>query len=126
MSSKLIIVIENDNNLRQSLALVLQRAGYFVTATDCAFHAMDLLQSGRYQLVITDVNIPETQQVLLPQLMNKYPNMPVVVMTDHPIAETEKEDGQLVTHYLIKPIAPERLVDCVGTLIGTTQESNST
>ncbi len=104
--------------------MVLQRAGYFVTATDCVFHAMDMLQSGRYQLVITDTNIPETQHVLLPKLQMNYPKISVVVMTDQPINVSEKESDKDTAHYLIKPIAPERLLDCVGTIIGTSQESN--
>ncbi len=122
MSSILIILVENDSNLRQSISLLLQRAGYFVTATDCVYHAMDILQSGRYQLVITDTNTPETQNVLLPKLLINYPRVSVVVMTDQPLSEAEKEGEEEQAHYLIKPIAPERLLDCVGTIISSSQE----
>ncbi len=34
MSPKLIILVEDDSNLRQSIALILQRAGYLVTTTE--------------------------------------------------------------------------------------------
>ena len=52
MNPKLIVLVEDDPNLRQSIALILQRAGYFVTATDCVYKAMDIIQSGNYQLAL--------------------------------------------------------------------------
>jgi DNA-binding NtrC family response regulator len=118
MSPKLIVLVEDDLNLRQSIALILLRAGYFVTATDCVFKAMNILQSGNYHLIIADVNIPETRKVLLPKVLGTYPNLSIVILTDQSSTEIEKEDKLLCAHYLIKPIAPERLLDCVRTIIG--------
>jgi len=57
MSPKIILLVEDDQNLRQSITLILQRAGYLVTETGCAYKAMDLIQSRKYNLVITDINI---------------------------------------------------------------------
>ena len=118
MSPKLIILVEDDVNLRQSIALILQRAGYLVTATDCVFKAMDIIHSGKYHLIISDINMPETKNVLLPKVLAVYPYMSIVVLTDQSISELEKEDKLLSAHYLVKPIAPERLLDCVGTILG--------
>ena len=124
MSPKLIILVEDDLNLRQSIALILLRAGYFVTATDCVFKAMNIIQSGNYQMVISDINIPETRDVLLPKVLGMYPHLSIVILTDQSSSEIEKEDKLLSAHYLIKPIAPERLLDCVGTIIGKNINSN--
>jgi len=118
MSRELIILVEDDMNLRQSIALILQRAGYLVTATDCVYKAMDIIQSGKYHLIISDINLPETRIVLLPKVLGIYPYMSIVVLTDQSISEIENEDKRLSTHYLVKPIAPERLLDCVGAILG--------
>jgi DNA-binding NtrC family response regulator len=118
MSPKLIILVEDDINLRQSFALVLQSAGYLVTATDCVYKAMDIIQSRKYNLIISDTNIPETRNVLLPKILGIYPYVSIVILTDQSISEMEKEDKLLSAHYLVKPIAPERLLDCVGTILG--------
>ena len=123
MSPKLIVLVEDDLNLRQSIALILQRAGFIVTATDCIYKAMDILQSGNYQLIIADVNISGTQNVLLPKVFGEYPNLSIVLLTDQSTTESDKEDKRETAHYLIKPIAPERLLDCVGTIMG---KNNST
>jgi DNA-binding NtrC family response regulator len=119
MSHKSIVLLEDDPNLRQSIALILQRAGYFVSPTDCVYAAMDLLKSKTYKLIIADNNIPETRMVLIPKVLGLYPCLSIVLLTDQSAAELEKEDRLLSAHYLIKPIAPERLLDSVMTIIGT-------
>jgi DNA-binding NtrC family response regulator len=124
MSPKLIILVEDDVNLRQSIALILQRAGYLVTATDCVFKAMDIIHSGKYHLIISDINMPETKNVLLPKVLAVYPYMSIVILTDQSISEIEKEGKLLSAQYLVKPIAPERLLDCVGTILGKKSNSN--
>ena len=126
MSPKLIILVEDDLNLRQSIALILLRAGYFVTPTNCAFKAMDMIQSGNFHMLIADVNIPATREVLIPKVLGRYPRLAIVLLTDQPATEIEKEEKLLSAHYLIKPIAPERLLDCVGTILGKNVNSKRT
>jgi DNA-binding NtrC family response regulator len=116
MSSKLIMLVEDDNNLRQSFALILQRAGYTVTATECVSKAMSMIQSGDYHMVISDLNMPTTRKVLIPKMVETYSNLPLVILTDQSTAEVEKEEKSLSAYYLVKPIAPERLLDFVQTI----------
>jgi DNA-binding NtrC family response regulator len=118
MSPKLIILVEDDLNLRQSIALILLRAGFFVTSTDCVYKALDIIQSGNFHMLIADINIPDTREVLLPKVLGLYPNLSIVILTDQSSSEIEKEGKLLSAHYLVKPIAPERLLDCVGTIMG--------
>jgi DNA-binding NtrC family response regulator len=118
MSPKFIILVEDDINLRQSIALILQRAGYLVTATDCVYKAMDFIQSRKYNLLISDTNIPETRNMLLPKVLAIYPYLSIVILTDQALQEIEGDDKLLSVQYLHKPIAPERLLDCVGAILG--------
>lgn len=123
MSPKYIVLVEDDMNLRQSIALILQRAGYFITAVDCVVKAMDMIKTNKYQLIITDNNMPDSYDELLPKILGTYPNLAVLVLTDQSTSEMEKEGRLLSVHYLVKPIAPERLVEYVGIILG--EESNS-
>ncbi len=123
MSPKLIILVENDVNLRHSIALLLQRAGYLVTATDGVNEALDLIQTRRYHLLISDVNIPETRKVLIPRVTEVNPKLPIVLLTDQSSVEVERERHQSHANYLVKPVAPERLLDSVQTMVG---RSNNT
>ena len=126
MSPKLIVLVEDDVNLRQSIALILQRAGYLVSATDCVYKGMDLLRSGIYKLIISDINIPETKKVLIPKILGTFSNVSVVILTDQTIPDSEKGGKLLSAHYLAKPLAPERLLDCVGMIFGKVNGSNHT
>ena len=114
-----IILVEDDTNLRQSMALILQRAGYFVTATDCVTKALELTQSGIYKLIISDINVPATRTVLLPKVLDTDPHLAIVILTDQRTRETDGEDELLDTYYLVKPIAPELLLDCVWKILGS-------
>ena len=117
MSPKLIILVEDDLNLRQSIALILQRAGYFVTATDCVSKAMNIIQSGNYHLIIADINMPETRSVTPKD--PRYVPLSIHRDLDGPVNLRNGKGGKLLSaHYLVKPIAPERLLDCVGTILG--------
>ncbi len=95
------------------MALILQRAGFFVTATDCVKKAIELTQSGIYKLIISDINVPATRTVLLPKVLDTDPHLAIVILTDQRTRETYGEDGLLDTYYLVKPVAPELLLDCL-------------
>ncbi len=124
MSLKLIILVENDSNLRHSIALILQRAGYLVTATDCVPKAMDLISSGHCHLVISDFNVPETREILLPKVSRIYPHLPIMILTDQSSVEVERESKLSGAHFLLKPVAPESLLDWVGSLLQNSNNSD--
>jgi DNA-binding NtrC family response regulator len=123
MSTKLIILVENDVNLRHSIALILQRAGYTVTSTDRVDQALELLLKGQYNMLISDFNIPETREILLPKVPGIKPNLPIMILTDQSSAEVELESIIYGAHYLIKPVAPERLIDSVVSIVGMPNNS---
>ncbi len=124
MSPKLIALVEDDDNLRQSIALILQRAGYLVTATDCATRAFNIIQSGQYHMLITDINMPDVRNILIPKILGTHPFLAIVILTDQSLAEIDKEHKLRSAHYVIKPVAPERLLDYVETIIGKNNNSN--
>jgi DNA-binding NtrC family response regulator len=124
MSPKLIVLVEDDVNLRQSIALILQRAGYLVTATDCATRAINILQSGTYHMLITDLNMPDARNILIPKILGTHPFLAIVILTDQSLAEIDKEYKLRSAHYVIKPVAPERLLDYVDTILSGKGKSN--
>ena len=123
MNPKLIILVEDDVNLRQSIALILQRAGYVVTATECVYKALDLLRVSQYHLIISDIDIPETKKVLLPQIIGKYPKLSIVILTDQTGPNTDTEGKPLRAHYLVKPVSPERLLESISVILDREDKS---
>lgn len=112
-----ILLVENDQNLRQSIALILKRTGYSVTGTDTFDNSQELLSARVYHLLILDLDDPKSSQLIHPQNGNEYHGVPLLVLTDHSIPNKEQEDGSPKVKYLVKPIAPETLLDSVRKIL---------
>ena len=59
MAQKPILLVEDERELREVLALGLRRAGYPVEVAGSVAGADELLQQKRYELVIADWRLPD-------------------------------------------------------------------
>jgi DNA-binding response OmpR family regulator len=77
-------VVEDDQLLRQKLntKTVLVHAGYLVDVAEDGAAAWDALQANRYDLLITDNNMPEMSGMeLLKKLRSARMELPVIMAT---------------------------------------------
>jgi DNA-binding NtrC family response regulator len=118
MGKKLILLVESDMNLQQSVLLMLQRAGHFITATDSACEALEILRSDKYHLLISDLDTPEIRNMLIPEVLDSYPALSLVILTDQSVADVELEEQLIRPRYLSKPIDPEYILNCVEDILG--------
>ena len=120
-SPKSILVVDEDQNQRRSLALILKRAGYLVITVGQAREALDYLVSTNFDLVILDVVMIDNRGTLLPSLLRLYPQLPILVFTAEWSPETASEIGQLgIRAHLVKPVTPDCLLECVETILKET------
>jgi DNA-binding response OmpR family regulator len=107
-TSSSILIIDDEPNLRRSLGLILQRAGYTVTTAANAAEAVHLLGAGAYDLAFLDIKLPDQNGIqLLPHLRELYPEMPILILTAHATLETAIGAVKLgARDYLLKPIDP--------------------
>ena len=54
-----ILLAEDDTSMREYLQRALQRVGYEVAAVGCGTEAMPLLETERFDLLLTDIVMPE-------------------------------------------------------------------
>src|SRR4030043_1348064 len=116
-----ILIIDDEANLRRSLGLILQRAGYSVITAANAGEALQLLQTGSYDLAFLDLRLPDINGIeLLPQIKELYPEMPVLILTAHATLDSAIEAVRRgARDYLIKPIDPPQILERVsGELAG--------
>lgn len=108
-----ILIIDDEPNLRRSLALILQREGYVVTSAANAQEGLHLLTAGAYNLIFLDIKLPDRSGIsILPEIRRIYPDMPVLILTAHASLETAIEAvRQGAKDYLLKPIEPANLID---------------
>jgi DNA-binding response OmpR family regulator len=114
-----ILIIDDEPNLRRSLGLILQRAGYSITTAASAAEALHLLRAGAYDLAFLDIKLPDQNGIdLLPQLRELYPDMPILILTAHATLDTAIGAVRLgARDYLLKPIDPEIILSRVESLL---------
>jgi DNA-binding response OmpR family regulator len=79
---KTILVVDDDPLIVHLLSRILERRGYEVLAADCAQQARDLLESNHVELVISDIQMPDTDGLALARhLKTVAPRLPVLLMT---------------------------------------------
>ena len=60
-----ILLAEDDEAMRSYLARALQRSGYDVTTAATGREALDLVESGTFDLLLTDIVMPEMDGIEL-------------------------------------------------------------
>ena len=115
---KSVLVVDEDENLRRSLDLILKRAGYQVATVAQACEALELLTTSHFNLIILDISTPANRLTLLPAVLCLYPQTSVLVFTAHWSPETALEIERLgVKAHLEKPVTPDSLLERVDSLL---------
>ena len=77
-----ILLAEDDEVMREYLTRALTRSGYRVTAVDRGTAALPLLESQRFDLLLTDIVMPEMDGIELAQKAQEMaPGMRVMFIT---------------------------------------------
>jgi DNA-binding response OmpR family regulator len=107
-----ILIVDDEQNLRQTLAAILHRSGYQVTTAASVQEARQFLRACNFDLVFLDLKMPdEDGNVLLSEIHQQKSDMAVVIMTAHATLNTAIKavhDG--ARDYLLKPIDPEQIL----------------
>ena len=109
-----IMAVDDSVSLRQLLARTLVEGGHKVTEAKDGVEALGFAQTQKFQLVITDVNMPQMDGLTLVKKLRELPaykHIPILVLTTEmdPIKKKiAKEAG--ATGWLVKPFEPVQLL----------------
>jgi FixJ family two-component response regulator len=114
-----ILVVDDDKNIRVTLAQCLADAGHEVDLAVSGEHALEKLEAGDYDLVLLDIKLPDADGVeVLRRLKHRRPDQAVVMMTAYGTIETAVETMKLgALDYLQKPFTPEEIRNVVATVL---------
>src|SRR5688572_21925640 len=100
-----ILVVDDDASLGTVLVALLTQAGHRADHAVSAVIALAKLKSDLYDLVITDVRMPEIHGMsLLRTASEQWPDLPIVLLTAHgsvPLAVEAMKAG--AADFLLKP-----------------------
>ncbi len=79
-----ILLVEDEVDVRDSIKAQLEGEGHQVVVTESGSEALALAESSQFDIVLTDVMIPDINGIELVQRINQLPNHPVtIVMTGY-------------------------------------------
>ncbi len=116
-----ILTVDDSVAMRQMVEVTLASAGYEVSQAKDSRQALELAGSQSFDLVITDVNMPEMDGLALVRElrgMPAYKHTPLLVLTTEASAERKHEGRQAgATGWLVKPFNPQRLLETVAKVL---------
>ena len=110
-----ILIVDDDPDIHVLLQSGLQKTGYQIDCVSSGQEALARLQSERYDLVLSDVQMPGlTGLELLHQIHDQYPSTPVVVMTAQNTPQNLiRSIREKAYAYFSKPFSPEAVLEMV-------------
>ncbi|MEK6813861.1 MAG: response regulator [Nitrospirota bacterium] len=117
-----VLVVEDSPTMRQLISFALKRVpGTQVTEASDGVDALKKISGGRFDLLITDVNMPVMDGIKLISLVRKDPNhrdLPIIIITTEG-ADEDRKRGLAVgaNAYLTKPIQTSSLVKLATDLL---------
>src|SRR5258708_31676736 len=106
-----VLVVDDEDGIRQALTRFLSRLGYHVQAAANATEALKQLAEHHPQAMLCDIRMPETSGVeLLPKVLAQDADLAVLMLTAIDEPRTAIECLKLGAYdYLLKPTALEEL-----------------
>jgi len=109
---KRILVIDDDKSILRAFTRILQKSGYEVDAAETGKEAIEKAETGRYDLALVDVRLPDMDGTdLLCRMQKTMCDAVKIMITGFPSLENGvKALDEGADAYLVKPVKPEELL----------------
>jgi DNA-binding response OmpR family regulator len=113
-----ILLVEDEPNISEVVALYLKRGGYQVQAVKNGNEAMQLLQRELPDLLILDLMLPGLDGLSIIRRLRDHSDVPIIILT----ARREESDRIAglemgADDYVVKPFSPQELVSRVRAVL---------
>jgi two-component system response regulator FlrC len=121
MSNSIVLLVEDDGDLREALVETLEAAAFIVVDVENGDAALEVLATQHVDVVCSDVNMPGMNGIQLLQEIHKaHPALPVILMTafgsiEHSVSAMHKG----ASDYLVKPFGADIFISVIKKYIAT-------
>ncbi|MCF6218919.1 MAG: response regulator [Gammaproteobacteria bacterium] len=117
-----ILAVDDSASMRQMVAFTLKSAGHEVVEAVDGKNALDIAKKQSFNLVITDVNMPNMDGLTLTKELRGLANFkftPILILTTEAGGD-KKVQGKAAgaTGWLVKPFNPEQLLSTIKRVLG--------
>ena len=113
-----ILIIEDDEKLREELKIFLNKNGYEATTLTTFDNTINDILKINPDLILLDINLPNTDGEYICKEIRKQSNMPIIIVTSR-----DNEIDELLSinngadHYITKPFNIQILLAKIGSLL---------
>lgn len=117
-----ILAVDDSASMRQMVSFTLKSAGHNVTEAEDGMVALNKAKTASFDLVITDVNMPNMDGITLIAELRKLPNFkftPLLMLTTE--SSTDKKmagKNAGATGWIVKPFNPDQLLAVINKALG--------
>ena len=116
-----ILVVDDSTTMRQMICFTLTSVNHTVTEAPNGVEGLKLAINGKFDLIVSDVNMPEMdgiEMVKAIRALPAYKSIPILMITTEFQAE-EKQKGKAAgaTGWIVKPFNPEVLLNILDKVL---------
>jgi len=120
---KNILIVEDSKAIRSMIRVSLEEfGGFYVIEAGSGFEALKTLPTRRFDLIITDINMPDINGLELIGFVKSNPSyrdIPLVIVSTEKTEEDVKRGLALgAVDYVVKPFTKADLMAAVGKVLG--------
>lgn len=112
-----ILAADDSTSMRQMVAFTLKGAGYQVVEAADGAIALDLAKKQQFDLVLSDVNMPNMNGIELVKNLRSLPTYkytPILMLTTESGTDKKGEGRQAgATGWIVKPFNPDQLLSTI-------------
>jgi len=114
-----ILVVDDENIVLSSCRLVLEAENFEVLLAESVEQALNIIVSELPAMLLIDVKMPAHDGMYLMEKVNeKWPGIPIIVMSGYPTNGTVKAVADLgAVAFIAKPFTPDELLETVKSVL---------
>ncbi len=113
--AKSILIVEDEETLRESIKRIFTKEGYTVEAVESAEQGLTLIESNLYDVVISDIILPGMDGIeMLTRVREQFPDQIFIIVTAYASLDTSVKALRAGAYdYIMKPIIHEEIKQVV-------------
>ncbi len=117
-----ILAVDDSTSMRQMVTFTLKGAGFDVVEAADGKEALSAAQKNKFDLVLSDVNMPVMDGITLVKELRALPNYkftPILMLTTESAGNKKSEGKQAgATGWIVKPFNPDQLLSTIKKVLG--------
>ena len=113
--SKKILVVDDEQNMRDTLRIMLEKEGLNVDCAVNGLEALEMFKKDKYDLILTDLKMPQHNGIGLVEAVAAISDVPIIIMTAYATKEEAIKALNLGALFFIeKPFKKQELMNFIN------------